>query len=153
MANIVKRSDYPVSEWDPIRMMREMMRFEPFRALGARLERDLWLPQFEVRENGSSLRVIADLPGIRREDLEVTLTGNQLVISGQRMCEERGKDERFHTYEREYGQFTRSFGLPEHADLEHVTSDLRDGVLTIVIPLKAAAKARKIQIGGAGPRS
>lgn len=155
MAEIVKRGDYPVTEWDPVRMMREMMRWEPFRmmGLGARLDRDLWLPQFEVRENGGSLRVMADLPGIRREDVEVTVSGNELVVSGQRQSEDRHEGERVHTYEREFGQFTRTFMLPDHADLDHVTSELRDGVLTIVVPLKAGAKPRKIQVGGANPKS
>ena len=58
-----------------------------------------------------------------------------------------------HTYERQFGQFTRSFTMPDNVDLEHITSDLREGVLTIVAPLKAGAQARKIQIGGGQPKS
>ena len=62
-------------------------------------------------------------------------------------------DENVHTYERQYGQFTRMFTLPDNVDLEHITSELREGVLTIIVPMTAAAKARKIAIGGVTPKS
>ena len=155
MADIVRRSEYPITEWDPFRMMREMLRWDPFRAaaLMPQVERDIWIPRFEVRENGNSVRIIADVPGVKRDDLDISVTGNRLIVSGQREAERRGKEETVQTYEREFGQFTRSFTLPDNVDLDHVTSDLRDGVLTIVAPLKAGSRSRKIQIGGAQPKS
>ncbi|HEX7836227.1 MAG TPA: Hsp20/alpha crystallin family protein [Kofleriaceae bacterium] len=156
MADIVRRGDYsmaPMTEWDPFRMMREMMRWDPFRMIGLPMaERDVWMPRFEVRESANEIRVIADVPGLRREDLEISVTGNRLAISGHRKAEERGKDESVHTYEREYGQFTRTFTLPDNVDLDHITSELRDGVLTITVPMAASARARKIQIGGTAPK-
>jgi HSP20 family protein len=115
-------------------------------------ERDLWMPHFEVRENGSSLRIVGDLPGIARDDLDVSVSGTRLIVSGHREAEERGKDEHVQTYEREYGAFTRTFVLPETCEIEQISSELRDGVLTIVVPLKEAARARKIPIGGAAPK-
>jgi len=158
MADIVRRGDFPMApmtEWDPFRMMREMMRWDPFRMFGLlpQVERDVWMPRFELRESGNEIRVIADIPGVRREDLEISVTGNRLVISGRRESEERGKDENIHTYERQFGQFTRTFTLPDNVDLDHITSELREGVLTIVVPMTASAKARKIQIGGVAPKS
>ena len=158
MAEIVRRNDYsmaPMTEWDPFRMMREMIRWDPFRmiALAPQIERDVWMPHFEVRETGNEIRIIADLPGVKREDLEITVNGNRLVISGHRELEERGKDENVHTYERQSGQFTRTFTLPDNVDIDHITSELRDGVLTIIVPMTAGARARKIQIGGAAPKS
>lgn len=155
MADIVRRSDYPITEWDPFRMMREMLRWDPFRtsALMPQLERDMWMPSFEVRENGSSIRIVADVPGVKREDLDISVTGNRLVVSGQREAEQRHKDENVHTWERQFGQFTRTFTLPDNVDAEHITSELREGVLTIVAPLKASSQSRKIQIGGAKPKS
>lgn len=155
MADIVRRGDYPITEWDPFRMMREMLRWDPFRTAGLmpQLERDLWMPNFEVRENGSSIRIVADVPGVRREDLDISITGNRLTVSGQREAEQRHKDENVHTWERQFGQFTRTFTLPDNIDAEHITSELREGVLTIVAPLKAGAQSRKIQIGGAKPKS
>lgn len=155
MADIVRRGEYPITEWDPFRMMREMMRWDPFRgtALMPPPERDVWMPHFEVRENGNSIRILADVPGVKRDDLELSITGNRLIISGHRESEVRHKDENVHTWEREYGQFSRSFTLPDSADHDHVTSTLHDGVLTIVVPMKAGAHSRKIQIGGAAPKS
>lgn len=155
MADIVKRGEYPITEWDPFRMMREMLRWDPFRAaaLVPQLERDVWMPHFEVRENGNSIRILADVPGIKREDLDISVNGSRLVISGQREAEQRHRNENVHTYERQYGQFTRTFTLPDNVDLDHVTSDLRDGVLTIVASLKPGTHSRKIQIGGAQPKS
>lgn len=155
MADIVKRSEYGLGEWDPFRLMREMMRWDPFRGMGLlpRGEQDVWLPQFEVRENGSSIKIIADIPGVKRDDLEISVMGNRLVVSGRREHEERGKDENIHTWERQYGQFTRTFTLPDNIDFDHITSELREGVLTIVTPLKAGSRSKKIQIGGASPKS
>jgi HSP20 family protein len=154
MADIVRRGDYPMTEWDPFRIMREVMRWEPYRtAFMPQLERDMWMPSFEVRENGNSIRIMADVPGIKREDLDVSVTGHRLTVSGHRESEQRQKDENIHTWERQYGQFTRTFTLPETVDIDHITSELREGVLTIVAPMKNGAKSRKIQVGGATPRS
>jgi HSP20 family protein len=153
MADIVRRGEYPVTEWDPFRLMREMMRFDPFRAMGfATADRELWLPQFEVRENGNAIRIFADVPGVRREDLEISVTGNRLIVTGHRELEERGKEENIHTFERQSGSFTRTFTLPDNCATDQITSELRDGVLTIVVPLKAGAGARKIPIGGNQPK-
>jgi HSP20 family protein len=154
MTDIARRGDYPISDWDPFRIMRQMMRWDPFRlAMLPQLERDLWMPHFEVRENGSSIKIFADVPGIRREDLDLSITGNRLVVTGRREAAERHKDESIHTWERQFGEFTRTFTLPDNVDLDHVTSELRDGVLTVVLPMRAGSPTRKIQVGGANPRS
>ena len=152
MAELARRSDFPITDWDPFRMMREMMRWDPFREMSAWVPRVLgrgdWMPPFEVRENGSSLRILADLPGVQRDELDIHITGSRLAITGKREPEERGKDEHVHAYERSFGSFTRAFTLPEYVDTEHVSCDLRDGVLTIVVPKKPGEKSRKIAIGG-----
>ncbi len=157
MADIVRRNEYGMPEWDPFRLMREMMRWDPFRSMGMGLvprgEQELWVPSFDVRENGNSIKIVADVPGVKRDDLELSVVGNRLVISGRRESEERSKDENLVTWERQFGQFTRSFTLPENVDVDHITSELREGVLTIAVPLKAGSRSRKIQIGSGGPKS
>lgn len=153
MADIVRRGEFPVTEWDPFRIMREMMRLDPFRAMGMTSpEREMWMPHFEVRENGNAIRILADVPGVRREDLELSVSGNRLIVGGHRELEERNKDENIHTFERQFGSFTRTFTLPDNVAADQITSELRDGVLTIVVPLKAGAGARKIPIGGNQPK-
>src|SRR5689334_1698180 len=64
MTDIVKRNEYGMSEWDPFRLMREMMRWDPLRGMMPRLEQDAWMPHFDVRENGSSIKIVADVPGV-----------------------------------------------------------------------------------------
>jgi HSP20 family protein len=136
---------------EPMRMMREMMRMDPFRMFAQ--DMDAWLPHFEVRENGNAIRIMADVPGVRRDDLEIAVSGNRLIVSGEREAEQRAKDENVHAWERRFGHFMRSFTLPDNVDLDHVTSELREGVLTIVVPLKAGSERRKIAIGGGQPKS
>jgi HSP20 family protein len=158
MADIVRRDEFGMPGWDPFRLMREMMRWDPFRSMGMGLvprggEQEIWMPSFDVRENGNSIKIIADVPGVSRDDLEISVVGNRLVVSGRRELEERHKDENLVTWERQFGQFTRSFTLQDNVDIDHITSELRDGVLTIVVPLKTGARSRKIQIGSGGPKS
>jgi HSP20 family protein len=74
--------------------------------------------------------------------------GNRLTVSGKREEEERNEDERYFSYERSFGTFSRSFVLPEGADPERIKADLRAGVLTITIPKKAEMQARRVEIGG-----
>jgi len=148
MANIVKSNEPQAVEFDPFRAMREMMRWDPFRALTpsfTAFERE-WTPTFEVRENADSYLFRGDLPGIKESDLEVSLTGNRLQITGKREAEKETKDETVYLYERSYGSFTRSFTLPEGIDGEHAKSELKDGVLTIVVPKVPAMKPKKIQV-------
>jgi HSP20 family protein len=136
-------------EWDPFRLMREMFRWEPFAMLG----RAGWVPHFEVRENHDTIRFIADVPGVRREDIDIAVSGNRLIVSGHRETETQTEDDHVLVFEREQGQFSRSFTLPDNVDLDHITSELRDGVLSIVAPMKEGARSRKIPIGGASPKS
>ncbi len=138
---------------DPFDVMRQMMTdpFRMFSQMSPLFGRDVagWNPGFDVRETDDALIFKADLPGIRNEDLDISLTGNQLIVSGTRQHEQQHDEGRYHSYERSYGSFTRTFALPEYADLDKIRSDLRDGELTLVVPKKpgAAPQRRKIQIG------
>jgi HSP20 family protein len=138
-------------EWfrsDPFRTMREWLHWDPFRALSPALaggERE-WMPDFEVRETPDAFLFRADLPGVKESDLEVALVGNRMQVSGKRESEKETKDETVYLYERAFGSFTRSFTLPEEIDGTHAKSELKDGVLTIVIPKLPAMKPKKIEI-------
>ncbi len=163
MAEIVKKNggqqqQQQITEWNPMRMMRDLLRWDPFRemapfmpALG--FERMAWNPSFDVTENKDGYVFKADVPGVKQEDLEITTTGNRLQISGKRDTEQEMKSDTVYTYERQYGSFSRSFTLPEGADLEHARSDLKEGVLTVVIPKLAGAQTKKIPISASGAKS
>lgn len=159
MADIVKKNGGPITEWDPLRTMRELLRWDPFREMMpafssfAALDRATFSPSFDVTENKDAYVFKADVPGVKREDLEITTTGNRLQISGKRSSEEESKTDTVYTFERQYGSFTRTFTLPEGADLEHARSQLAEGVLTLVIPKKPGAQAKKIPISSGAAKS
>jgi len=157
MADLIKKTNgnLPV-EIDPFRMMRDMLRWDPFREMApmfASMERNVYAPTFDVTENKDAYIFKADVPGVKQEDLEITLTGNRLQVSGKRDFETEEKKDTYYTYERQFGSFTRSFTLPEGIDTTHAKSELKDGVLTLVIPKTAAAQAKKIPISAPGSKS
>ncbi|HVX95554.1 MAG TPA: Hsp20/alpha crystallin family protein [Polyangia bacterium] len=135
-------------EWDPLRMMRDMLRWDPFREMAPAIGSELasYAPAFEVKETKDSFVFKADVPGIKEQDIEVSVTGNRLTINGRRDAEKEEKSDTFYTYERSYGTFTRSFTLPEQADVEHVQAELKSGELTVAIPKKAASVPKKIPV-------
>ncbi len=160
MADIVKKNggtqQQAMAEWNPKRMMRDLLRWDPFREMAPvlpALERMEWNPSFDIVENKDSYLFKADVPGVKKEDLEITTTGNRIQISGKRDTSYEEKTDTIYTYERQSGSFCRSFTLPEGADIEHAKSELKDGVLTLVIPKLAAAQAKKIPIAAPGSKS
>lgn len=138
--------------WDARRIVEAISSATPT-LLASRIARKAWRPRFEVRENESMLKFIADVPGIDPESLDISLTGNRLVISGRRELEQHQGNERVHVTEREDGHFARTFELPRHVDLANIACELRDGILTVVAPIRADARTRKIHIDGIQRRS
>ena len=152
MTDLVKKNGGLMTEWDPMRAMRDLLRWDPFREMAPAfptfqaLERATYSPSFDITENKDGYVFKADVPGIKTEDLEISTAGNRLQITGKRDAEHETKTDTVYTFERQYGSFTRTFTLPDGADLEHAKSELKDGVLTLVIPKKPNAQARKIAI-------
>jgi HSP20 family protein len=152
--NLIRRDrrDVPAQrrgqEWNPFRMMDELLRWDPYgsaeRWPSAGAE---FLPSFDVRENKDAYLVEADLPGVKEENVEISLTGNVLQISGRREDETREEGDQWFVVERSHGQFTRSFSLPEGADAENVKADMKNGVLRIQIPKRPEVQAKRISIG------
>jgi len=157
MAEMTKKDNGPqLAARDPFHVMRELMRWDPFREMapfsfGPALERG-WNPSFDVRENKDGYVFKADLPGLKQEDISIQLIGNRLQISGKRDEEKETKEDTYYAFERSYGSFMRSFTLPDSSDLEHIKTDLSDGVLTVVVPKRAEAQAKTIPVS-AGKKS
>ena len=93
-----------------------------------------WRPAASIVENQNEYVVSADLPAVKREDVNVTVENNLLSIRGERRVEKTDAEETEHRRESFYGVFERRFSLPEDADAEHISAESRDGVLTVRIP-------------------
>ncbi|AUX37518.1 MULTISPECIES: Hsp20/alpha crystallin family protein [Sorangium] len=141
---------------DPERMMREMFQWDPFAEMEpvTRLRQpEAWFsPDIELRETKDRFVFRADLPGVKESDVDVSISGRQLSISGKRDEErEEREGERVYAYEREYGSFCRSFTLPESADLDNIQAELKNGVLEIIVPKAAGVKPKQIPLRGKEP--
>jgi len=106
-------------------------------------------PDTDVIETEREIRVVTEMPGLKRENIEVDVENNVLTIRGEKR-EERTEGEagRFHLAERRYGTFARSFVLPRDVDPEQINAEFQDGVLTIAIPKSERVRRRRIQVGG-----
>jgi HSP20 family protein len=136
----------PTTRWDPLREMEDIMRGmqRAFAALPARSEESMtlaeWSPSVDIGENDTEFLVKAELPDVKKEDIKVSVENGTLSISGERKVEKEEKNMKFHRVERAYGRFERTFSLPTESDPEKITSEYKDGVLTVHLPKCPVAK-------------
>ena len=107
-----------------------------------------FIPSVNTREGEYAYHVEVDLPGIKKEDVDISVDGNVLSISGERKVKKEIKEEDYYKVESQYGKFSRSFTLPEKVDVEDIHAESGDGVLEIVIPKlkEVEVKPKKIKI-------
>ena len=110
-----------------------------------------FVPDFEVRETRDGLVFNADLPGVKDDDLEITVVGNRLRINGKRELQQESRGDTWYAAERAYGSFARTFILPDGCDTSNVTANLENGVLTVQLPKREEAQPRRINLGGRQP--
>jgi HSP20 family protein len=109
--------------------------------------RGTWLPPVDMYENGDREIVLkAEVPGLKREDIDLTVENLTLTVRGERRRDENVPDDRYHRVERVYGPFSRSFTLPATVDASRVRAEYRDGVLTVTLPTREEARPRQIQV-------
>lgn len=107
-------------------------------------EEGTFRPVVNTREGEFAYHVDVDLPGVKKEDIKINVTGNRLTMSGERHHKEEVKEEDYHRVESSFGRFERSFTLPDDADGENITAANKDGVLEVIIPkLKTQAEPVK----------
>jgi HSP20 family protein len=109
--------------------------------------RGSWAPAVDIFETEKhDLVVRAELPGMSREDIEVTVENATLVLKGEKKFDTEIKDEQYRRVERTYGTFHRSFTLPNTVDTSKVTADVKNGVLTVKLPFREEARPRTINV-------
>lgn len=105
-----------------------------------------WMPAVDIRETDDSLIMTAELPGMKKENVHITLENNVLTISGERKFEKDENKENYHRIERAYGEFTRSFSVPSNIDASKVQAKFHDGLLEVKLNKSPEARPRKIEI-------
>jgi HSP20 family protein len=144
--------------WNPIRdlatdlidLQREINRMFDrfFRGFEEEEERAIstWRPVVDISETDDEYIVRAEIPGVSKDDIKVTIRDNMLTISGEKKQEKETKNENFHRVERVYGSFTRTFTLPGAVKVDKVEAKFKDGVLTIKLPKVEEAKSKEIEV-------
>jgi HSP20 family protein len=124
------------------RPMRGFWRMRP-----TMLRRDQWLPDMDVFEEEEG-RMVArfDLPGMKRDDIEVAVEGDMLVVRGQRQEDKEIKEENYYCAERASGSFFRSIRIPEGTSPEDIEASYQEGVLEVRVPRPAAAEPKKLKV-------
>jgi HSP20 family protein len=126
-----------------------IIRFDPFADV---LTNGRWVPAVDIFENGKQELVLkAELPDMKREDIQVVFENNTLTLKGERKFETVLENaaitqEQFHRLERAYGTFSRSFSLPTTVDASKIAAEYKNGVLTVTLPFREEAKPRTINV-------
>jgi HSP20 family protein len=146
--------------WDPFQDLRsaqdEMAQMNPMlaHALGLHTQQQgsgratttAWAPALDISERKDAYLVTVELPGIKPEDLDITMEDGLLTIQGERQFTQESSEQQFHRVERRYGAFRRSITLPAQVQAEQIEASFEDGVLQILVPKMEEAKPKRIQV-------
>ena len=144
MYSLIRRSNLPStyyrSSLEPFSLFRQL-------AGWGEAESTHWFsPALDAKETKDAYVFSLDLPGVEQKDIDISVKENVLTISGKREHEETKEDDNYCACERSYGSFSRSFTLPRSADVEGVSADLKNGVLTVSVAKKPEAQPKQIKV-------
>lgn len=105
-----------------------------------------WSPRVDITESDDAYHFVVEAPGVKKEDLDISVDQNVLTVSGERKYEHEEKKENVHRVERAYGRFARSFTLPANVEAGKVDAEYKDGLLKIKAPKSEQAKPRKVSV-------
>jgi len=136
---------------DILSMQREMNRmFDRFFRGGEVDESELtpstWLPAVDLVEKDNKFVAKVELPGVKKDDVKITLSDNILTVRGEKKEEKETRESNYHRLERSYGSFQRSFTLPTTVENDKVDAEYKDGILTITLPKAEEAKRKQIDV-------
>lgn len=126
-------------------LVNEVFGSWPFEREGATLG-STWAPPVDVFENADAIKLVAELPGVKVDDVKISLENNRLTLRGEKKQIAEEKTEKVHRYERAYGAFERTFTLPGIVDNERIQANYQDGILTVTLPKAERAKPREIPV-------
>jgi HSP20 family protein len=136
--------------WEPLKEIEELFGRSwprPTIRTGQLLGVGDWHPRVDISENDGQYLVKADIPGVAKEDIKITIDNDVLTIQGERKQEQEEESKHFHRVERFYGSFIRSFTLPDDADAAALKAAAQEGQLTVTIPKKVSApSASAVQV-------
>ncbi|EAT13949.1 Hsp20/alpha crystallin family protein [Bermanella marisrubri] len=138
-----------LTTWDPFREMEAVLdRYRPARGVASNEEitRSDWYPSVDVSETDAAFHIHAELPGVKKDDIKVTVHDGILTLSGQRENVHEQKDKKVHRVERSFGSFRRSFTLPDNVQGEDVQANFQDGVLEVDIPKVEKQKPKQVEV-------
>jgi HSP20 family protein len=145
-----------IARWDPFRELEELRK--DFDRFFSRAPLSLWGEELatttgvaflpvDIKEESDAIVIKADLPGVKKEDIDVRVDGNLLTIKAEKKFEEKEEEkDRYHRIERYYGVFQRSFTLPDRVDPEKMKARYEDGVLILTLPKRPEAKPKTIRV-------
>ena len=128
------------------RLFDEMLGHGLWRTSEERPLRGSWVPAINILEREDAMVITADLPGLKAEDVEVTVDEGRLSIRGERKLEEAAEGETFHRVERLYGSFERTFTLPNSVDVEKIEARSTNGEMVLTLPKSEESKPRSVKI-------
>ncbi len=139
-------------KWEPLREIEDM--FDRYtRAMGWPSDRGQelmatgdWSPRVDISETDNEFLIKAEIPEVKKEDVKVSVDNGVLTIQGERKQEKEEKGEKFHRVERRYGNFVRSFTLPNNVDETKVKATFKDGMLNLQMPKTAETKPKAIEV-------
>jgi HSP20 family protein len=141
-----------IIKYDPFREMRSLqdevnrLFASSFNRGDNELMRGAWSPSVDIWENKDQIVLEAELPGMRSDDVNISIENNVLTIHGERKFEKKDEGDNFHRVERSYGSFTRSFTLPPTVSSENANAEFENGVLRLTLAKREEAKPRRIEI-------
>src|SRR5919202_3026908 len=144
----------PIVRYDPFRDLRTLQD-EVNRLFSSNLARTFddegiargaWNPSVDIYENKDQIVLEAELPGMNREDFDLTIENNVITLRGERRFEKKEDSDNYHRVERSYGSFSRSFTLPQTVNAEGATAEYRNGVLRVTLPKRKQGTARRIEV-------
>lgn len=150
--NLVRHAQWPNQNLntDPLRQLFDRMfegnLFQPESTEDSSVVTSQWVPRVDIREEAGRFVLLADIPGVEPQDIEVQMDKGMLTIKGERNIEGGNEGESFSRIERRHGSFHRRFALPDSANPEGISATGRNGVLEIVIPKRPETTPRRIQV-------